>query len=147
MRGNRLGLTIIPGFGRTDEPRERIALSLIHPRGRIDVPVSAIRRIEAHAEQTFFIQDTGKPVTSSRPHVEVDVSPAIRARMWCLTRKIIGEPLKIVVDGECVSAPIVREPLGAQPSFHISAADFAEAQALAERLRVGWSKPSPRAVE
>jgi preprotein translocase subunit SecD len=124
-------------------PRGRIALSLVHLRGRIDVPVSAIRRIDAPAEQTFFIQ----PVTYSRPHVEVYVSPAIRARMRWLTRQIIDEPLEIIIDGECVSTPIVREPLGVQPSVHISASDFAEAQALAERLRVGWSKPGPRAVE
>jgi hypothetical protein len=142
MRGNRLGLTLIRGLGRADAPRGRIALSLVHPRGRIDVPISAIRSIEAHAEQTFFIQ----PVTSSRPHVEVYVSPAIRARMWWLTRQIIDQPLEIIVDGECVSTSIVREPLGG-PSFHISAFDFAEAQALAERLRVGWSKPGPRAVD
>jgi preprotein translocase subunit SecD len=147
MRGNRLGLTLIRGFGRTDPPRGRAALSLVHPRGRIDVPVNAIRRIEAHAEQTFFIQDTWQPVTYSRPYVEVYVSPAIRARMWWLTRQIIDEALEIIVDGECVSAPIVREPLGSQPSFHISAFDFAEAQALAERLRVGWRKPGPHAVE
>lgn len=147
MRGNRLRLTLVRGFGRADEPRGRIALSLVHPRGRIDVPVSAIRRIEMHAEQTFFVQETGRPVTSSRPCVEVYVSPAIRARMWWLTRQVIDEPLKITVDGECVSAPIVREALAAQPSFCISASDFAEAQALAERLRVGWTKPGPRAVE
>jgi preprotein translocase subunit SecD len=145
MRGNRLGLTIIPGFGRADGPRGRIALSLVHPRGRIDVPVSAIHRIEARAEQMFF-QNAAQPVRSSRPHVEVYVSPAICARMWWLTRQIIDEPLEIIVDGECVSAPIVREPLGG-PSFSISACDFAEAQTLAERLRVGWSKPGPRVVE
>jgi preprotein translocase subunit SecD len=146
MRGNRLGLTLIRGFGHADAPRGRIALSLVHPRGRIDVPVSAIRRIEAHAEQTFFIQDTGQPVTLSRPYVEVCFSPGIRARVWWLTRQITDEPLEIIVDGECVSAPIVREALGAQPSFHISTSDFAEAQTLAERLRAGWSKPGPRAV-
>jgi preprotein translocase subunit SecD len=147
MRGNRLGLTLIRGFGHADAPRGRIALSLVHSRGRIDVPVSAIRRVEAHAEQTFFIQDTGQLVTYSRPYVEVYVSPAIRARMWWLTRQIIDQPLEVIVDGECVSPPIVSEALGAQPSFHISASDFAEAQTLAERLRVGWSKPGPRAVE
>lgn len=146
MRGNRLRLTLIRGFGRSDGQRGRVALSLVHLRGRIDVPVSAVRNIEARAEQTFFVQGRGQPVAASRPYVEVQFSPAIRVRMWWLTRQIIGEPLEIVVDGECVSMPIVREPLGVQPSFNISAFDLAEAQTLAERLRIVCDKAGLRAV-
>jgi preprotein translocase subunit SecD len=62
-----------------------------------------------------------------------------------LTRKIVGEALEVFVGGECVASPIVREPLCGEASFQISANDLAEAEALAQRLRIGWSKAGPKA--
>jgi preprotein translocase subunit SecD len=55
------------------------------------------------------------------------------------------EPMGIVVDGECISSPIVREPLCSQESFCISASDMTEARVLAHRLRTG-TKTGPRPI-
>jgi hypothetical protein len=46
--------------------------------------------------------------------------------------------LEIVVRERCISRPVIREPLGNEPSFQLSANDFAEAQALAAELCTGW---------
>ena len=149
MKGNRLGLTVISGLAVGSTPGrepQRIALSLVHPRERIDIPVTAIYRIESHGAITFWDQETGTIWESPHPHVEVWLSRAVRERIYRLTRHIVDESMEIVVGGECVSRPIVREPLGLQPCFQISADDLAEARALAYRLRMGWREAGPRAV-
>jgi hypothetical protein len=48
-----------------------IALSLVHWQNHIDVPVSAIRRIEAYATQTFIITETKQKWEFPTPHVEL----------------------------------------------------------------------------
>jgi preprotein translocase subunit SecD len=53
--------------------------------------------------------------------------------------------MDIVVDGECISSPIVREPLCSQESFCITANDMTEARVLAHRLRTG-TKTGPRPI-
>lgn len=141
---NRLGLKVIQGH--ENAPVERIALSLVHPRGRIDIPVSAILRIEAHGDGTVADHDTGRMSTYRGPHVEVCFTQAIRDRICQLTRQIVDEPMEIVVGGERISSPIVREPLCSEACFHISANDLAQAHALAHRMRTGWSKAGPRVV-
>jgi preprotein translocase subunit SecD len=118
----------------------------VHPRGCIDIPVAAIQRIEALETMTFYDRETGSLSTASCPRVEIWLDAHMRARIYRLTRRIIDEPLDIVVGGECVSRPIVREPLGTQSSFRISASDLAEAEALAQRLRMGWRRADLRVV-
>jgi hypothetical protein len=146
MSGNRLGLKLIRGHGSESAHVERIALSLVHPRERIDIPVSAILRIEAHGEIAFTEQGTGRPWISPNPHVEICFAEAIRERICQLSRQILDQPWDIVVGGEVVASAIVREPLCSQACFQISANDLAEAHALAHRMRTGWSKAGPRAV-
>ena len=54
------------------------------------------------------------------------------------TAGIVGDIMEIHVGGRCVSQPRLLEPLGDEPAFQISIYEFADAQALAETLRVGW---------
>jgi hypothetical protein len=144
-RSHRPALTVICGRADGGAPPARIALSLVHARERIDIPVSAVVRIEAREEFTVCDWGTRRLWTFPSPHVEVCFTPAIHARIYRLTRQIVDEPVEIIVGSECVYRPIVREPLRGQ-GFRISAFDLAEAHALAHRLRAGWSKAVPRLV-
>jgi hypothetical protein len=122
MVGLRSELKVIAGAGRT----EKIALSLVHASGRIDVPVGAINSIEAHEYSPY-----GKR-TIPMPYVEVKLRYDIRVRLRRLTHGLVGERMDIVVDGKCVSRPIVREQLG---DLKISTFDLNEAKELAEKMR------------
>lgn len=59
------------GLGPAVANAEDIALSLLHPKGRVDVPVSAIRRVEAQATFAFRNTESGdsRISTSSRRSV------------------------------------------------------------------------------
>lgn len=142
-RSHRPELTVIPGGAVGNAPATRIALSLLHARERIDIPVNAVLRIEARGEITICERRT--LWTFRSPHVEVSFAANIHERIYRLTRQIIDEPMDILVGEECVSRPIVREPLRG-PCFQISAFDLAEAHALAERLRTRWRKAGLRLV-
>jgi len=48
----------IAGAAEAERTSDRIVLSLVHLRERIDVSASAVLSIEAQDEQTFFL-DTG----------------------------------------------------------------------------------------
>jgi hypothetical protein len=135
MTGWRPELTVVAGSGRT----EKIALSLVHASARIDIPASAIHRIEVHEYSRFSKLQPPLP----DPHVEVYLRFDIRARVRRLTRGIVGEPLEILVDGKSVSKPIVREPLD---NLNISIFDLDEAQALAAQLRARCSITRPRPI-
>ncbi len=137
MEKSRRNLKVVKG-GRST-PAVRLALSLVHPRERIDVPVAAIVRIVAYAERQG-------PWPFHNPHVGVWLVASIHERIYRLTRRIVDEPMDIVVCGECISSPVVREPLGPELPIRISAWDFAEAQALADLMRKGWLKAGPRLV-
>jgi hypothetical protein len=146
MTSSRPELKVIQGRG-SDAPRsERIALSLVHARERIDIPVRAIVRIEALTELTVFDRETGRTLMFPRARVEVWFNQAIRDRICRPTRDIIDEPLDIFVGGECICSPIVREPLCSQQCFEISFHDISEAYALAQRMRTGWITAGPRPV-
>jgi preprotein translocase subunit SecD len=135
-------LAVIAG-GREGQPR--LALSLVHPHERIDVALTDVLAIEALADVTFSLPD-GTLKTYATPHVDVTLTPPICARLHRLTSIIVGEPMDIVVGGEVVSSPVVREPLGLQGAVSISANDMADAQALAAKLRKGWVGPNLRVV-
>lgn len=93
-------------------------------------------RVEALASQTFA-GERG-PVTFDLPHVQVWLTPRLQERFRSFTRDIVGEVMGIHVGGRCIMRPVVREPLGDEPCFQLSANDFGEAQALAATLRTGW---------
>jgi len=76
----------------------------------------------------------------------MNFKPEVRARIYKLTSQIVDDALEIVVVGEVVSRPIVREPLGTWKGFVISANDMDEATALAAKLRQGWVIPALRVV-
>ena len=116
-----------------------IALSLVHGQDRIDIPVSAIRGIEAHATQTFVVTETKQKREFPLPHVKLCYAADIRKRICQLTRRIIERPMDLVVDCNTISNPVVYEPL-CGPCLQISANDFTEANALAQRLKIGSNR-------
>ncbi len=116
------------------------SLSFIHRTERIDVPASAIHRIKAHATRTFMLE-TG-PVEYPLADVEVCYARRIQRRMCELTRRIVGELLDVVIGCEVVARPVVRERMCGF-CISISAADGAEAERLAEKLRSEKVKTCP----
>lgn len=127
-------------FGSAFANAEEFALSLVNPKGRLDIPASTVGRIEARATIVFRNTETGEVNEYPNPHVEMCFSDEIRQRICQLTQQIVGQPLAIVIECETVAKPIVREPLCSRPCFEISASDFAEATALAKRIRSGSNK-------
>jgi preprotein translocase subunit SecD len=131
--------------GSADAP-VRIALSLVHPRERIDIPVRDVLSIKSRAEQTFFCPELQASRTHSAAHARLQFKPDVRARIWRLTSQIVGEAMQIVVADEVICRPVVREPLGLQEGFNISAYDMEEARTLAAKLQQGWVIPNLRVV-
>jgi len=116
-----------------------IALSLVHGQDRIDIPVSAITRIEAHATQTFFLPKIQKQITSEIPYVLLCYTAAIQEQICRLTRQIVEQPMSIVVDCEVVSRPVVRDALCGR-CLQVSGNDIQGANALAQRLKKGSNR-------
>jgi hypothetical protein len=138
-------LRVIEGGRSPGVQAEPIALSLVvHERRRLDIPVSALIRVEPCATQTFA-DGYGRPFSFDTPHIEIFLTPDLQKRLRDFTRGLVDQVMEIHVGGRCVARPVVREPLGNAPAFHVSANDFAEAEALAAKLRTGW-RPV-RAVE
>ncbi|WP_159104039.1 hypothetical protein [Rhodopseudomonas sp. B29] len=54
--------------------------------------------------------------------------------------------MKILVCNEVVSRPRICEPLRRHPTFNITANDFADAEALAVKMRRGWVRPQLRVL-
>jgi hypothetical protein len=50
---------------------EDIALSLVNPKGRADIPISAVQRVEARATFAYRIQGTEAVHEDPSPRVEV----------------------------------------------------------------------------
>jgi preprotein translocase subunit SecD len=119
---------------------EDIALSLVNPNGRIDIPAGAITRVEASATIAFRNAETKEIVEHPDPHVELCFSEEIRQQVCQLTQRIVDEPPAVVIDYETVTKPIVREPICRRPCFSISTADLAEAKAPAQRVRDGTNR-------
>src|SRR5215831_10198844 len=139
MRSNRIkgkpAFSVIEG--RADA-RVRIALSLVHSRGRVDVPPDEILEIEAKAEKTFFFSDTWTSKTYPLPHVQLTFTPRIGTLIHRLTSQIVGEALDIAVAGKVVISPVIREPQGLRESMSIGFCDLEDAIGLAAKLREGW---------
>jgi preprotein translocase subunit SecD len=131
---------MIFGVGQSGAQAEEIAVSLVNPKGRIDIPVSAVVKVEASATIAFRNSETGKVWEHSDPHVDICVAEEFKARICELTTQSVGEVLAIVIDCETVTKPIVREPLCARSCFTVSANDLEEANALAQRMRRGSNR-------
>ena len=74
------------------------------------------------------------------------VPPYVRERLYRLTKIIVGEALEIIVDRQCISKPVVREPLGIHQSIAISEFYSEDAVVLANQLRSRWSKSGPKLI-
>ena len=136
-QASRASLRVLDGLPISGVPADRIALSLVHPRERIDIAISAIRWIEA---RRYKIHGSGKGSWISRyPFVEICLAPYVGERIYRLTKQIVGESLEFLVNGESISKPVVREPLGIHESLAISLWDYEEAAALANRLSARWT--------
>ncbi|MGA2892540.1 MAG: hypothetical protein ABSE22_06710 [Xanthobacteraceae bacterium] len=143
MRSTRLiGMmtAAVTGLGSAVAAAEDIALSFVNPKGRIDIQSSAVSGVEGQATITTWNTETGEVRESPDPHVEICLPENVRQRLCQLTQQIVGEPLAIVIACTTVEKPIVREPLCTRPCFQISAANIAEATALAEKIRTGTNK-------
>ena len=144
IRASREKLRVLDGLSSEEIPSDRIALSLVHSIERIDVAISPIKWIEP---RRFKLYGWGKNTwIARRPFVEICIAPYIRERIYRLCKQIVGDPLEIVLDGEGVVRPAVREPLGIHESISISQQDYEDAIALADRLRARWSEIEPRLV-
>ena len=85
--------------------------------------------------------ETG-PVEYPYPDVEVCYGRKIQRRMCELTRRIVDEPLEIVIGCEVVAQPVVRERRCGF-CISISAGNAAEAEQLAAKLRAEKVKTCP----
>jgi hypothetical protein len=92
MTGPRPRLSVVEGGRTNDDDVERIALSLVHSRVRIDIPVTAIVLIEAFGEITFANQKSGEQRTVHHPHVEVSFTQEYLDRILRLTKQIVDQP-------------------------------------------------------
>jgi preprotein translocase subunit SecD len=118
---------------------EEIALSLVSPKGRIDIPASAVEKVEASAKIAFRNSETGKVWEHSDPHIDMCVAKEFKERICDLTTRTVGEAMAIMVDCEALTKPIVREPL-CGGCLRVSADDIEEANALAQRIRHGSNR-------
>jgi preprotein translocase subunit SecD len=128
------------GIGQSIAKAEEIALSLVNPKGRIDIPVTALEQVQGYATKSFRNAETGAVREIPTPHVDVCVAKEFKERICELTTRSVNEAVAVVVDCETVVKPIVREPLCTQSCFSISTNDLAEANALARRIRRGANR-------
>lgn len=131
------------GLGVTLAHAEDIALSLVNPAGRIDIPASAIKSVEALEKKTFRNTETGELHEFEDERVEICYSEDVRQRICQLTRRIVGQLLRLIVACKTVSEPIVREPLCKNTCLEISLFDLAMAKALAQQIRSGMKAACP----
>lgn len=122
---------------------EDVALSLVNPAGRIDIPVSAIKSVEAFAKKTFRNTETGELHEFESPRVEICYAEDVRQRICELTRRIVGQPLEIVVACKTVAAPVIREALCSQACSAISQTYLSDAEALVQQIRNGMKAACP----
>lgn len=115
----------------------RIALSLLHRRERVDVPVRDVVKIEALADETFYFPQLRVSKTYPSAHVTLALKPDVRACLYRLTRDIVWRPARGCRCWRVICRLIVREPLGIQDAFNIGVVDLAEAKEIAAKLREG----------
>ena len=114
---------------------EDIALSLVHATERIDIPASAISRIEAAPSFVVIDPRTRKRTQSQAYSVNVCLPKDIRDRICQLTWRIVGEPLEILAECDLLTKPVVREPICNSPCLAIPAENAEEAKLFVGKLR------------
>jgi hypothetical protein len=145
MVGLRPSLRVLEGSIADGVRSEKIALSFVHPAARLDVPVRAIRWIEARESFTYLVK--GVLFESPNSHVEVCLRADFAMRLYKLTQQIVGDAIEIRVESKCVSKPKVLQPIGWRGRFAISIFDFDEAQAVAAEMRARCGITGPRLVQ
>jgi hypothetical protein len=143
LKAFREKFSVLDGLPIDEIPSHRIALSLVHPLERIDVAISAIRWIEPRPCRIFTC---GTKSISTGPFVEICLASYIRERIYRLTKRIVGESMEVLVGGESVIKPIVREPVGIHQSLAFPEFSYEDAVVLAGRLRARWRDVRPRPV-
>jgi len=94
MGAGKPTLQVIAGDRPLHVQTERTAMSfVVHERKRLDIPVSALVRVEARATKTFADQ-RGWPVTYDLPHVEIWLTSSPQARLRDFSRDLVGEALE-----------------------------------------------------
>jgi len=89
---------------------------------------------------TFFAPDEIASATAERgvysdlPNVVITFTEAGRAKFDLVQQGRVGEPLEISVDGEILSTPILREPIGGNQVAISGAFTIEEAEAMARRI-------------
>ena len=66
------------GFGTAAASAEDIALSLVHPKGRIDIPVGAVKQVNSEAISRVRNTETGEVHEYKDPHVDVCLAAEFR---------------------------------------------------------------------
>lgn len=124
---------------------ERVAFSLVHARKRIDVPVRSVVHIGV-SRKFSFVDTHGQLWTFPETGVLVHPAADISLHIFTFTQTIVERPLAIFVGEECLSQPVVREPICGDGRFRVSVSDLSDAEALAARMRCGTMKPRLRLV-
>ena len=106
------------------------------------------RELYVLEEDPFLTGDQLEDATANRdqqfnqPQVLFELNRQGGRRFQQLTGAHIGDRIAIVLDGEVVSAPVVRDRIGARGSIDLGSADISEATDLALVLRAG-ALPAP----
>lgn len=87
----------------------------------------------------------GRDQQFNQPQVQFQLSRIGGRRFGELTQNNIGERIAIVLDGEVVSAPVVRDRIGARGQIDLGGSTMEEAVDLALVLRAG-ALPAPVAI-
>jgi hypothetical protein len=143
MSGSRPTLRVIDGLVARNARPEKIALSLVHPSARIDVPARAIHWIEACEEFSFFVNK--QLYSYPGPHVAISVHADAAVLIHRLTQKVVGDFIEIIVNGESVCKPRIVQAIS-RGRLIIRASDFDVAQELAAKMRSRCDLARPRLV-
>jgi len=110
-----------PGMAADD-----IAFSLVHKHYRLDVPIAELVQVLAARDSR-----TGEPV------IKMLIRGGSARQLEFITKRIIGQPMQIVVGCRVVTAPIVQDVLKGG-SLQISGRySIEEAEELAATIRSG----------
>jgi hypothetical protein len=66
--------SLLFAVGKSAAHAEEIAVSFVHPKGRVDIPVSALDRVQAYATFRSRNSETGEVREFREPHVEICVT-------------------------------------------------------------------------
>ena len=138
-------------------PEVRIAMprdiSLHWETGPIGVGARTYRRLYVTEEDAFMTGEQLESAVAQRDpqfnqaQVSFQLNRAGGRRFSQFTTQHVGDNIAIVLDGEIVSAPVVRDRIGATGVIEMGNADIAEAADLALVLRAGALPAKLRIME